>query len=65
MVIDTILALHDLDRCTAGFLVDELFAHGQLDTRQQVLTMLRQGIHRGESTQRLLEMLKWPKAGSS
>jgi len=58
MVIDVILALCDLDRRTAGFMVDELFAHGQLDTRRQVLEALRQGIHRGEATHLFLEMLK-------
>ena len=58
MVIDVILALCDLDRRTAGFMVGELFAHGQLDTRRQVLEALRRGIHTREATHLFLEMLK-------
>ena len=57
MVIDVILALRDLDRRTAGFLVGEIFAHGSLDVRRLSIDALRRGIHKGRSAKSLRRML--------
>lgn len=40
-MINAMLALHDLDRLTAGYLVSELFAHGSLEPRAHALQTLR------------------------